>query len=204
MVNYRSIFSMLLALLLALLLNVNAVEAAKPKKTLTYTPEQLEQIGEYVTDLQTVRDRLPELGSLINQKDWTFARNFIHGPMGELRVKMLNVARTLLPDAQPGAKKLAKDVFDDLVAIDLAAQNQNFQAAIRNYAATLKDFDTFLALVPAEARPKPEPPQPAKPALLKLPSLKPEPVNSPQFEATPELTASDLTVEPEVETPIEP
>lgn len=152
MVNYRSVLAMILALVTALMLNVHSVEAAKVKKPLTYTSDQLEQLGEYTADLQQMRDRLPELGSLINQKDWTFTRNFIHGPLGELRVKMLNVARTLLPDAQPGAKKLAKEVFDDLVAIDLAAQNQNFQAAIKKYAEALKDFDEFLSLIPEAAR----------------------------------------------------
>jgi photosystem II protein PsbQ len=152
MVNYRSVLAMILALVTALMLNVHGVEAAKVKKPLTYTSDQLEQLGEYTADLQQMRDRLPELGSLINQKDWTFTRNFIHGPLGELRVKMLNVARTLLPDAQPSAKKLAKEVFDDLVAIDLAAQNQNFQAAIKKYAEALKDFDEFLSLIPEAAR----------------------------------------------------
>lgn len=152
MLNYRSIFAVMLALVMALLLSVNSVEAAKVKKPLTYTPDQLEQLGEYVGDLQEMRDRLPELGTLINQKDWTFARNLIHGPLGELRIKMQNVARTLLPDAQPDARKLAKEVFDDLVAIDLASQNRNFQTAIKKYAEVLKDFDNFLGLVPEAAR----------------------------------------------------
>ncbi|MDX2242633.1 MAG: photosystem II protein PsbQ [Leptolyngbyaceae cyanobacterium bins.302] len=152
MVNYRSILAMFLALVTALMLNVGSVEAAKVKKPLTYTSDQLEQLGVYTADLQEMRDRLPELGTLINKKDWTFTRNFIHGPLGELRVQMSNVARTLLPDAQPVAKKLAKEVFDDLVAIDLAAQNQNFQTAIKKYAEALKDFDAFLGLVPEAAR----------------------------------------------------
>lgn len=154
MVNYRSVLAMVLALITAFMLNVHSVEAAKVKKPLTYTSDQLEQIKTYATDLQEMRDRMAELGSLINKKDWIFARNFIHGPLGELRVSMLNVARTLLPDAQPGAKKLAKDVFDDLVAIDLAAQNRNFQLATRKYNETLKNFDAFLGLIPAAARPE--------------------------------------------------
>jgi len=152
MVNYRSIFAVMLTLVAVFLLNINPVDAAKVKKPLTYTPDQIQQLAQYTTDLQQLRDRMPELGTLINQKDWIFARNFIHGPMGELRIEMQNVARTLLPDAQPGAKKLAKEVFDDLVAIDSAAQSRNFQVAIKKYAETLKGFDDFLALVPEAAR----------------------------------------------------
>ncbi|EKQ68330.1 photosystem II protein PsbQ [Leptolyngbyaceae cyanobacterium JSC-12] len=154
MVNYRSVLAMILALITAFMLNVHSVAAAKVKKPLTYTSDQLEQIKNYATDLQQMRNRMAELGSLIDKKDWIFTRNFIHGPLGELRISMLNVARTLLPDAQPGAKKLAKNVFDDLVAIDLAAQNQNFQLATRKYNETLKDFDAFLGLIPPAARPE--------------------------------------------------
>lgn len=152
MVNFRSIVAIILAVVTTFMLSVNSVEAAKVKKPLTYTSDQLEQLSVYTSDLQAMRDRLPELGSLINKKDWIFARNFIHGPLGELRIQMANVSRTLLPDAQPGARKLAKEVFDDLVTIDLAAQNRNFPLAIKKYAEVLKGFDEFLALVPAAAR----------------------------------------------------
>lgn len=152
MVNFRSIVAVILAVVTALMLNVNSVDAAKVKKPLTYTTDQIEQLSVYVRDLQEMRDRMPELGSLINKKDWIFTRNFIHGPLGEMRVQMSNVSRTLLPDAQPGARKLAKEVFNDLVGIDLAAQDRNFNVAIKKYAEVLKGFDDFLGLVPEAAR----------------------------------------------------
>ncbi len=160
MVKIRSIVSAALALLMVLVIGVGRVEAAKVKRSLTYAPEQIEQIQGYATELQAMRDRLPELGLLIQQRDWTFARNLIHGPLGELRVKMQNVSRNLLPDAQPAARTLAKDVFDDLTALDLAAQNSNAVVAQRKYSAAVKDFDLFIALVPEAARPKPKPPKP--------------------------------------------
>ena len=150
--NYRSIIAVFLALVTALMLNVGSVQAAKVKKPLTYTSEQLEQIGAYTADLQEMRDRLPELAELLNRKDWTFARNLIHGPLGELRFKMATVSRNLIPNVQPEAKRLSKEVFDDLVAIDTAAQIENFQVAIRKYSEVLKNFDAFLALVPESAR----------------------------------------------------
>jgi photosystem II protein PsbQ len=150
MVNYRSILALVLAVVTAFMLNVGSVEAAKkPKKPLSYTADQIELIQNYAADLQVMRDRLPELATLIQERDWTFARNLIHGPFGELRVTMKNVASNLLPDAQENAKKLAKTVFDDLVAIDLAAQNSNSAAASSGYAKTVKDFDAFLNLIPS-------------------------------------------------------
>jgi photosystem II protein PsbQ len=160
MVKIRAIVSAALALLIVLILGVNQVEAAKVKQPLTYAPEQLEQIQEYATDLQVMRDRLPELGLLVQQQDWTFVRNFIHGPLGELRVKMQNVSRNLLPDAQPGARTLAKEVFNDFTALDLAAQTSKAAVAQREYKAAVNHFDAFLALVPAAARPQPKPPEP--------------------------------------------
>lgn len=152
MVNYRSIIAVFLALATALMLNVSSVQAAKVKKPLTYTGEQLEQIASYTADLQEMRDRLPELAVLLNQKDWTFARNLIHGPFGELRLQMARISRSLLPDVQPEAKRLSKEVFDDLVAIDTAAQIENYQVAIRKYSEVLKNFDAFLTLIPESAR----------------------------------------------------
>jgi photosystem II protein PsbQ len=150
MINFRSVLALLLALITAFMVNVGSVEAAKkPKKTLTYTNEQIQLIQGYAADLQSMRDRLPELADLIAEKNWTFARNLIHGPFGELRVTMQNVSRNLLPNAQEDAKKLAKSVFNDLVAIDLAAQGSNSAAASTNFNKAVKDFDAFLSLVPS-------------------------------------------------------
>lgn len=148
MMKFRSVLAILLALVTAFMLNVGSVAAAKVKKPQTYTPAQLERIQEYASTLQATRDRLPELATLIQQQDWTFTRNFIHGPLGELRSDMSALIRNLLPDAQPSARLLAKTVFDDLIAIDTAAQAGDYKKAIRNYAETLRDFDAFTAILP--------------------------------------------------------
>jgi photosystem II protein PsbQ len=149
MVKYRSIVSVLLATVVAvLMLFGNPVAEARTVKTPTYTSEQLEQIQSYASELSAIRDRLPELGDLIQKQDWVFTRNFIHGPLGDFRFKMLSLSRLLLPNAQAEANKLAKAVFDDLIAIDLAAQDRKYQPAVSSYAETLKDFDAFLQLVP--------------------------------------------------------
>lgn len=198
MVNYRSVVACILALVTAFLLNTGHAEAAKKvKKPPTYTAEQLQQIQVYATDLQVMRDRLPELATLITQKDWTYTRNFIRGPLGELRVQMLNLARTLLPDAQKSAQTLSKTVSADLVAIDQAAQDKNYQAAIRKYASAIKDFDAFLALVPEASRPKP--PEAAKPAPEK-PRLQ---LFAPKEAAQP-LAEESATPEPAVEEELAP
>jgi photosystem II protein PsbQ len=198
MVNFRSVIACILALVTAFLLNVGHAEAAKKvKQPPTYTAAQLEQIQVYATDIQAMRDRLPELATLITTRDWTFTRNFIRGPLGELRFQMVNLSRTLLPDAQKGAQTLSKAVFDDLIAIDLAAQDKNYQKAIRGYAETIKDFDAFLALVPEAARPKP--PVVAKPELEKAPVLKLFSKEKAEKPAEPEVSEPTTETEPVAE-----
>jgi photosystem II protein PsbQ len=199
MSKFRPILAVLLALVTVFMLNVGSVTAAKTKKPQVYTSEQLEQIKTYATDLQAIRDRFPELAALIQKQDWTFTRNFIHGPLGELRIQTLNLTRNLLPDAQPAALSLSKSLFSDLVAIDLAAEKGTYQPAIRNYAKSVKDLDAFLALVPEAARPEPKPvAKPAekssflKSAIRKVtaPEPKPEPV-APEVVEQPEAAPAE-------------
>jgi photosystem II protein PsbQ len=179
MVNYRSILSVILALVMVVVVNLgNVAEAKRPTKPVTYTSEQLENIQGYVNDLAAIRDRMPELAKLIQEQNWTFTRNYIHGPLGEIRIELLNVSRNLLPDLKPQAYKLSKDIFSNLVTIDEAAAKKNYKLAIRNYAETVQDLDEFLKLSPVAPAAKPEPPKPpaaTKPLTRKSAPKPPEP-----------------------------
>ncbi|MGA7937396.1 MAG: photosystem II protein PsbQ [Kovacikia sp.] len=147
--KFRAVLAVVLALVAVVLLNLgNVAEAKRPAKPLTYTSEQVAQIQEVASELSTLRGRLPELADLIQQQDWVFVRNFIHGPLGELRTKMGFLTQKLLPNDQKQARSIAKLVADNLVAIDQAAKDGNYKAAIRNYAETIRDLDSFLQLVP--------------------------------------------------------
>ncbi|MBW4540135.1 MAG: photosystem II protein PsbQ [Myxacorys chilensis ATA2-1-KO14] len=148
MANYRSILASVLAIVAVLFICFSDPAAAKTIKKLTYTPQQLEEIQTSMSDVTEMRDRFPELKTLIDQKDDIFTRNFIHGPLGELRVKLSSVARNLLPDAQKQARQLAKDIANDLVRIDQAASTRDFTLASRYYNEMLKDLDTFEQLLP--------------------------------------------------------
>jgi photosystem II protein PsbQ len=148
MIKFRSVVATFLATLMVALLLFSNVAEARPVKSSTYTSEQLEQIQDYVSELSAIRDRLPELADLIQKENWVFTRNFIHGPLGEFRLKLSTLSRALLPKAQAEARKLSNEIFEDLVAIDQAAQDRNYPAAVRNYAEIVKDFDAFLQLAP--------------------------------------------------------
>lgn len=145
MTKYRSLISLLLAFVATLLVSCSSPAEIKPP---TYSSEQISQIQGYAAEISALRDRLPELQKLIQKEDWIYVRNFIHGPLGELRFKLTALSRNLLPDAQPEANSLSKEVFDHLVDIDRAAQDSNYKLAVRNYAEALKDLDAFLKLLP--------------------------------------------------------
>ena len=49
---------------------------------------------------------------------------------------------------QPAAKKIARELFNDLVEIDQAAMNANSNLAARNYQAAYTDIEGFLRLLP--------------------------------------------------------
>jgi len=149
MIKFRAVLVIVLALVAVVLLNPgNVAEAKRPAKPLSYTTEQISQIQATASDLSSIRDRMPELADLIQKQDWVFVGNFIHGPLGEIRTKMSSLALNLLPNDQKQARSLAKSVGDNLIAIDQAAKDKNYKAAIRNYAETIRDFDALLQLVP--------------------------------------------------------
>lgn len=116
----------------------------------TYTSEQVQMIQTYGAGLQRLRDRMPELQSYLDQKDWTNVQNFIHGPLGDLRSRLFRLSRTLLPAEQAEAAELARSLNNHLVRIDEAADTEDAVLAYREYRDALNDFDTILQLISSE------------------------------------------------------
>lgn len=149
MVRSRSILSLILAIVAVFLVSCSSPTAAKLPQT--YTPVQIEQIQEYLPDIISLRNRMSEIPIMIQRRDWIGVRNFIHGPLGELRLKMTYVTRNLLPSQQKAAREVTRQLFDDLVKVEQAIEESNTQGAVRNYQATLADINKFLELVPQQA-----------------------------------------------------
>lgn len=147
MLRYRSLLSLILVIVATFLVSCSSPSAAKLPAT--YTTAQIEQIQRYVPEIVTLRDRMSkELQTLINRSDWIDVKNFIHGPMGELRLQMINVSRGLLLEDQEKARQLTREFFDNLVKIDQAAQTSDARKATLNYREALSDIDSFLQLIP--------------------------------------------------------
>ena len=143
--SYRSLLAVMLAMVMAFLVSCSSPTATKPP---TYTPEKMAQIQKYADTVTDLRDKISILETDIQNRDWTEVGSFIHGPLGELRQKMSYITRELLPKDQKAAREAAKDLFARLQNIDLASSSGNYQKALDNYRAALKDFDAFLQLIP--------------------------------------------------------
>ncbi len=147
---FRSLLSLMLVVLTTFLVSCGSPSATKAPPT--YTAETIEQIQQLVVPIQSMRDRMTtELADLIDNEDWIYVRNLIHGPLGDLRYSMGYISRQLLPQDQKAAQELAQEVANDLDRIDSAAQEKDAVQVSVLYSKALRDFDAFLDLIPSES-----------------------------------------------------
>lgn len=147
MARYRSLLSLILVIVATFLVSCGSPKVATAPQT--YTVAQIQQIQRYVPEIVALRDRTSrELQRSIQRRDWINVSNFIHGPLGELRLEMINVSRKLLPKDQERASQLTRDFFDNLVKIDQAAKDGQSERVTLNYRQALADLDNFLQLIP--------------------------------------------------------
>ncbi len=144
MLNKRSIVAWVMALLVAFL-----ASCGSPTPPPTYSDAQLQKIELSAAGIQALRDRMDELESLIQQGEWVNVRTFIHGPLGDLRSKTTYLTQSLLlPKDKTPVLDAAKEIFEDLENIDVAAAEGDKKQALSEYKEAVADFDTFLGLVP--------------------------------------------------------
>jgi photosystem II protein PsbQ len=144
-----SIFRPLLSLLLVIVATV-LVACSGPQVQIptTYSPEKIAQLQVYVTPIESAREKMETLKTLISDQNWVDIRTYIHGPLGQLRQDMLNLSRSLLPKDQDQATALAREVFGHLERLDVAAKERSLTQAGVQYREALEDFDAFLTLIP--------------------------------------------------------
>ncbi len=151
MARYRSILSLMLVIVATFVVSCSSPSAVKLPQT--YTVSQIDLIQRSIPEILTLRDRMSkELQTLIQKRDWIDVSNFIHGPLGELRLEMINISRSLLPPDQDKARQLTRDLFDNLVKVDQAAKEGQLQKVMQNYQEALADIDNFLKLVPTSSQ----------------------------------------------------
>ena len=146
MVRQSSIFSFILVLLATFLISCGSptVATAPP----SYTDSQVAKIQVYVPDIASVRDRSEELKNLIENGEWINVGNFIHGPVTEARLNMTYIIPNLVPQDQPKAREINKDLLKHLVQIDQAAKVRKTPEALASYKNAIRDINNFLSLIP--------------------------------------------------------
>jgi photosystem II protein PsbQ len=141
---FRPLISFLLVCVAVLVVSCSDGNIKAP----TYSDAQLAKVQLASASVEKIKARLPELSEYIDQQDWNNVRSFIHGPLGELRSRMVAVSRELLPTQRDKSLQLGKEVFVHLNKLDAAAADNNQLLASTNYTEALKDFDAFNDLLP--------------------------------------------------------
>jgi photosystem II protein PsbQ len=143
---WRRLASLLLALVLAI--GVTACSGAKAGTPATLSPEAISAITKQAEGFLSARDRLPELATLVNERNWVFTRNLIHGPMQEVGREMLYINRLLLPADRPDAEARATKLKTALAELDEAARLQDGEALRKGYIKVASGFGLYAQVLP--------------------------------------------------------
>jgi len=138
-------------LCLALCFGLAACDGSANAKPATISPEDMAVIRRQVEGFTAARDRLPELAELVEERDWTFTRNLIHGPMQEVGREMLYINQRLLPQDRAEANKLATSLKDAMADLDEAARLQDSAKLRKSYDDLEADFANYAAVIPEQA-----------------------------------------------------
>lgn len=146
-------FALMLVLTVALGSSLLASEAAAAKKApSTISPADMAAITRQAEGFLAARDRLPELATLVNEKDWTFTRNLIHGPMQEVGRQMLYINQRLLPADRPEATKRANNLKTAMAELDEAARLQDGEALRKAYIKVASGFGLYAQVLPEQVK----------------------------------------------------
>jgi photosystem II protein PsbQ len=142
---------MMLGLAAVLCFGLSACSGAQAKPP-SLSADDIAVIERQAKGFLAARDRLPELATLVNQRDWTFTRNLIHGPMQEVGREMLYINQRLLPADQPEANKLASQLKTALADLDEAARLQDGDNLRKAYIAVASGFGKYAQILPQQVQ----------------------------------------------------
>jgi photosystem II protein PsbQ len=142
----RGLLSVVFALMACFLVSCSGPSAVAPPPT--YSEAQLQQIQQYLPDIQDKFARMDNLAKAIQQSNWQEIATIMRGPLGQMIQDMRNVNRHLLPSDQKAAQELTRTFFEDFVAIDQSATNKNAMDASKYYDEAVRDFEKDLSRLP--------------------------------------------------------
>ena len=148
-----SLLRRLAAVALVVLLCVGFISPAeaKGKAAKTISPEDMAAIRKQAEEFMEAKGRLPELATLVNERDWVFTRNLIRGPMQPLGREMLYINQRLLPQDRKEADKRAAELKTALAELDEAARLQDGSRLTKEYSRVASGFGAYAEMIPADA-----------------------------------------------------
>ena len=148
-----SLLRRIAAVALVLLLCVGFISPAeaKGKAAKTISPEDMAVMGRQADEFMEAKERLPELATLVNERDWVFTRNLLRGPMQPLGREMLYINQRLLPQDRKEADKRAAELKNALAELDEAARLQDGSRLTKEYSRVASGFGSYAEMIPAEA-----------------------------------------------------
>lgn len=138
-------------LCLVLCFGLAACSGNAKAKPATISPVDMAVIRRQAEGFLSAQERLPELATLVNQRDWTFTRNLIHGPMQEVGREMLYINQRLLPQERAKAEALAASLKSSLAELDEAARLQDGTKLQKAYVDVATGFSNYVKVIPAQA-----------------------------------------------------
>ena len=142
----------LLALVAVLSIGLVACDGGGSAKAAVLSPEALTAIQRQADGFYAAKERLPELATLVNERNWVFTRNLIHGPMQEVGREMLYINKLLLPADQAGANQRATQLKPALADLDEAARLQDGDGLRKAYIKVASGFGSYAEVIPAAAQ----------------------------------------------------
>ena len=141
-----------LCLSLVLCFGLAACDGSQARKPPTISTDDLALIQRQAEGFLAARDRLPELASLVNDRNWVFTRNLIHGPMQEVGREMLYINQRLLPADRPEATKRADALKEAFAELDEAARLQDSNTLSKAYIKVASGFGLYAQILPAQVQ----------------------------------------------------
>ena len=141
-----------LGLALALCLALAACDGSQGKKPPSISPEDMALIERQAEGFLAARNRLPELAALVNDRNWVFTANLIHGPMQEVGREMSYINQRLLPADRPEAEKRAVALKTAFAQLDEAAKLQDGDKLRKAYIKVASGFGLYAQVLPAQVQ----------------------------------------------------
>ena len=129
-----------------------ACDGGQSRKPPTISDVDMALIERQAEGFLAARNRLPELAELVNERNWVFTANLIHGPMQEVGREMSYINQRLLPADRPEANKLAQNLKTAMAQLDEATKLQDGDKLRKAYIKVASGFGLYAQVLPAQVQ----------------------------------------------------